>query len=232
VSEDFDPEKMAEEALRHVIISTTEQEAAAKANGHLRELPRLVIAKGNLTATAQALAKLFAESRYFLSNGHAPVRIAVMDGMPCALEASPDMVRMVTHKLCRPVKAGEKKGEFIDITLSKDIANLYLFGMAGDQGLDPLHGITAAPILEEDGTIRIVEGYDVKTGLYCYDVPQVTVPGNPNEVEAAEALYRLRDYFKTFAWDDSVRTAGGGVSIWTCRKSPSGWTKALFLSCS
>ncbi len=209
---------------------TTEQEAAAKANGHLRELPKLVIARGNLTVAAQTLAKLFAENRCFLSNGYAPVKIAVLDGMPGAIEVSPDMIRMEAHKLCRPVKAGEKRGEFIDVTLSKDVANLYLYGMAGDQGLDPLHGITAAPILEEDGTIRIVEGYDVKTGLYCSDIPQVTVPDHPNEIDAAEALYRLRDYFKAFAWDDSVRLVDdNGVNIVDLSKNPIGLDESTFL---
>jgi hypothetical protein len=189
------------------------REAAARANGQGHDLPPLVVTPSNLTATAQALARVFAENHHFLSNGNAPVAIVVEDNAARAIAVTPDIVRIAAHRLCRPVKAGEKKGEFFDVTLSKDIAQLYLYGMAGDWGLRPLRGITTAPILEADGTIRVVEGYDVRSGLYCHNVPKITVPELPNEVDAGEALFRLRDYLKTFPYADSIRTNENRISV-------------------
>ena len=36
-----------------------------------------------------------------------------------------------------------------------------------DWDLPPLNGVTTAPLLSDDGSIRIARGRDAKTGLFC-----------------------------------------------------------------
>jgi hypothetical protein len=208
LSPDFD-----DDFDRIVNSRTPEQEATAKLNGHRRALPMLKINTSNLPETAKELAKYLAADDRFLSNGNAPVMIVVEEGMPRAIVANPEMVVVVAHDLCRPVKAGERKGEFVDVTLSRGLAQLYLDGLAGNWGLSLFRGISTAPILEDDGSIRVAQGYDQKSGLWCHNVPQVAVPEHPTYDDAAAALARLRQYFRTFPWSDSDRLDEGGISI-------------------
>ena len=89
--------------------------------------------------------------------------------------------------------------------LPMSVARLYLYGLHGQWGLKTLHGITTAPILEDNGNIRIAQGFDDETGLYCHKIPAVSVPRNPTEDEAKAALYRVRHFFKTFPYADAER---------------------------
>jgi hypothetical protein len=191
---------------------TPEQGAEAKTNGHLRELPQLVITPGNLPAVVDTLGKLFAADGRFMSNGNRPVTVIIEDGSPKIVEVTSDVVRMHTRHVRCPVKPGERRDEYINVTLSRDVAQLYLYGLL-NKGLKTIRGVCSAPLLEDDGSIRIIEGYDEKSGLYCHNVPQVAISDHPNEIDAAEALFRLRDRFKTFSFDDSVRIKEGAVSV-------------------
>ena len=131
--------------------------------------PLLWIRSGNLPAVAKELAKLLAADNHFLSNGHAPVMIVVEDGMPRAIEVSADCVRTTAHELCRPVKNTKTKENGMvrtDVTLTKDIAQLYLSGLEGRWGLKTFRGIATAPILKGDGSFRVAQGYDTETGLW------------------------------------------------------------------
>jgi hypothetical protein len=107
------------------------------------DLPELIIDGSNLTATAKQLAKLFAQRRRFLFNGHEPVEIVAETGMPRAIAVTNEAVRVFAHEICTPVKI--VKGKTIRTTLSKDIAGLYLRGLQGRWGLKPFNGITTAP---------------------------------------------------------------------------------------
>ena len=167
-------------------------------------LPRLVINGKDLTATAKQLAGLFAADGRFLTNGNTPVMVTPDKGMPRAIEVTPDSVRIVAHEISRPVTIS-KKSKLVEVTLSKDVANLYLVGLEGRWGLNPLHGITTAPILEDDGSIRIAEGYDVKSGLWCHAVPDLKMQEQPTTNDPKRALIRLRRYFSTFAFADGIR---------------------------
>jgi hypothetical protein len=138
------------------------------------------------------------------------------------------MVVVVAHELCRPVKDGERKGELVDVTLSRGIAQLYLSGLAGNWGLSLFRGISTAPILEDDGSIRGAHGYDQKSGLWCHNVPKVAVIEHPTHDDAAAALARLRHYFRTFPWADSERLDEDGVSVTDLTKPP-GLDESIFL---
>ena len=145
--------------------------------------PDLIVNESDPTATATELAALFAAREDFLFNAHAPVRVAVeTDNLPRAIEVTNEAVRVYAHKLCRPAKIIKSKDgttTTVPVPLSRDIAQLYLNGLEGAWGLRTFRGITTSPILKNDGSIRIATGYDHESGLWCYDIPDLIIPGQP-----------------------------------------------------
>jgi putative DNA primase/helicase len=168
-------------------------------------LPKLVIDSSNPTLAAKELAHLIAARDNFLFNGYAPVYVAAeAENMPKAILVKTETVRVLAHGICAPVKAG-KNGEFIPIAISEDIAGLYLRGLEGFWGLKPLNGITTAPILSGDGSIRVAKGYDPVSGMWCHNIPAVQVPEHPTMEEANAALAYIRQRFRTFPFADGKR---------------------------
>ena len=95
-------------------------------------------------------------------------------------------------------------------------------GLRGRWGVKTLRGITTSPILGNDGSIRIADGYDEATGLWCHNIPQVNVPARPTENEASSALARLRAFFCTFPFKDAdlIREQARGVDVVDLGKRP------------
>lgn len=201
-------------------------------NGRGGELPELVITTSNPAATAKALAELFAQEDNFLSNGHALVRIVVdADDMPRAIEVSPEAVRVYAHQICKPVKERKVKGgvEHVVVGLSRDIAQLYLIGLEGEWGLRIFRGITTAPILTNDGAVRIAQGYDDASGLWCHNVPDLNIPERPTEADARAALRRIRQCFRTFPFADGARVSADGIDVIDINQPP-GLDESTFLA--
>jgi hypothetical protein len=195
-----------------------------------RRLPDLVINNSDPTATAKQLAALIARRDDFLFNGNAPIRVAVeADCTPRALEVTTEAVRVHAHEICTPIKWRAKKR--LAVPLSKDIALLYLHGLEGRWRLKPFRGIATAPILSYDGSIRIADGYDAATGLWCHNIPDLCIPEQPTEEDAREALEGIRSTFETFPFADSVRTrdAERGVEI-TDRSRDAGLDESAFVA--
>jgi hypothetical protein len=166
-------------------------------------VPELIINGSDPTATAKDLARLIARRNDFLFNGYTPVRIANEAAwLPRALEVTTEMVRVLAHEICIPVRT--TKGGAERIPLSKDIAQLYLHGLEGSWGLKPFHGIVTAPLLSDDGGIRIASGYDAQSGLWCHDLPHITIPAEPAKDDAERALRELRGRFRTFPFADAT----------------------------
>jgi putative DNA primase/helicase len=193
-----------------------EREAAKQATDYPTDygtvpLPELIISGSDPTATAKDLAALIAKRTDFLFNGHAPIHVAAeADCLPRALEVTTEMVRVLAHEICIPTKVRitkGKKGKFerIPAPLSKDIALLYLNGLEGSWGLKPFRGIVTAPILSDDGSVRSASGYDARSGLWCHNIPNITIPAKPTESAARNALTLLREFFRTFPFADAVR---------------------------
>jgi putative DNA primase/helicase len=194
-------------------------------------VPELIINGSDPTATAKALAALIAERDDFLFNGYAPVRIAAEAGcLPRALEVTTEMVRVLAHEICTPTKVTPTK-ERIPVPLSKDIAQLYLHGLEGSWGLKSFRGISTAPLLSDDGGIRVACGYDTQSGLWCHDIPDIAVPAEPARADAECALSKLRDLFRTFAFSDAARLPDPdlGVEI-VDRTKPAGLDESSFLA--
>ena len=111
-----------------------------------------------------------------------------------------------------------------------DIASLYLKGLEGNWSLRPFRGITTAPILSANGDIRIADGYDEATGLWCHNIPDLELLEQPTKAEAHAALYRLRCFFRTFPFADGaqIQDAELGVAVIDVKKPP-GLDESSFL---
>jgi hypothetical protein len=210
-----------------------EKSEASKAS-----LPKLIINSSDPTATAKDLAALIAKRDDFLFNGNAPIHVvAEANYSPRALEVTTEMVRVLAHEICVPVKQQKKKirGKVEVVStpapLSNDIAQLYLHGLEGSWGLKPFNGITTAPILSNDGSIRTASGYDVRSKLWCYNIPDITVPIKPTTDDAKQALRVLREFFRTFPFADAARLRDRtlGVDIVDLTKGP-GLDESSFLA--
>jgi hypothetical protein len=177
-----------------------------------QEKPDLVVRQDDQTATARDLSRLIAESgRVYCRGG--PVKIVEAPGghWPEVRVMSIERVVIEAHRLARPVEPGKGLGERVPVTLPDRVAKLYLAD--DDWGLRPLKGVTTAPLLAADGSIRVGHGYDEATGLWCCKVPAVEVPDSPTLDDARAALRRLRISFRTFPFADATAVRESNVGV-------------------
>jgi hypothetical protein len=165
--------------------------------------PQLIVDPGDLPATTRELRDLLAASGRFFDRG-VPVKIvpAADGGPPTATRLTQNRIVIEAHDLCRPVKP--QGDALVPVTLSGRVAGLYL-DMAGEWDLPPLAGITTAPVLALDGTVRTAEGYDPATQLWCARMPTLSIPDQPSRKEAEAGLRLLRETFRTFPFADAPR---------------------------
>ena len=128
--------------------------------------------------------------------------------------------------ICRPYVLKEGRDGTVaevDARLPRPLAVMYL-DWRGEWQLPPLNGIASAPLLQDDGTINSTQGYDLATGMWCEDVPDLTglVPAKPSMDDAAASLRLIRETFKTFCFADAetIETAAGGVATVDTSKAP------------
>lgn len=177
----------------------------------------LLVNGADLPDTASELAAMLATVPHLFDRG-GPARIVrdrTREGFVVETLTLNGVVNEA-HRIARPWQWVRNRGsgemERRDITLPERVAKLYLDNRDG-WGLRPLDGITSAPLLHPDGTIRAAEGYDPETRLWCERVPAVTVPAALSREEAAVALLRLRWWFRTFAFADAERVAEAGSPV-------------------
>ena len=172
-----DLEALRAAALRAARQEQAEAEPAAPA-GDARGRADLLVNSADLPDTAAELAKLLAAQPNLFDRG-GPARIA-RDRTRGAFVVEPLSISGVVtecHRIARPWKWFSNRDgtmERADITLPERVAKLYLDDRAS-WGLRPLDGITSAPLLHPDGTIRAAEGYDATSRLWCEAVPAVGV---------------------------------------------------------
>jgi putative DNA primase/helicase len=187
--------------------------------------PVLIIDGGELPNVAEKLRDILAKSGMLFDRGF-PVRVFMPrdGGFPIASTLTNHSVVRLAHQFCRPVKDGE------NATLPDRVAGLYL-DMVGDWGLPKLVGITSSPLLSNDGGIRAAVGYDRDAGLYCCNIPALSLPNRPTKQQAENALATLRHAFRTFPFADATRSfdSGLGVDI-VDPKSPIGMDESGFLT--
>ena len=169
--------------------------------------PDLVVVASDLPATVHAVRDLLATSDSLFDRGGLVQVIRHADGsMPVAVPLTRHNVVMEIHKLCQPVKI-DADGKRKPVTLPDRVAQMYL--EMHEWSLRPLAGISTAPLLSSDGSMRTVQGYDSQTHLWCTNVLPVDVPERPTKNDAAEALELLRATFQTFPFADAKRLLNG-----------------------
>jgi len=187
--------------------------------------PELIIDAGELPNVAEELRDILAKSGMLFDRG-LPVRVVAPlgGGLPVATPLTTHGVVRMAHQLCRPIKDGK------NATLPDRVAALYL-DMVGDWGLPQLVGITSSPLLSDDGSIRAAVGYDRDAGLYCWNIPDLSVPETPTKQHAQVALATLRRTFRTFPFADATRMFADelGVDV-VDPKSPIGLDESGFLA--
>ena len=121
------------------------------------------------------------------------------------------------------------KGNLIPVTLPDRVAQMYL-DMFGEWDLPPLAGVSTAPLLSADGTVRMADGYDPATALWCRSVPNLRLLERPSHVDAEEALRQLRLAFRTFPFGDAARCWDASLGIEVVDiVSPPGRDESAFL---
>jgi hypothetical protein len=208
------------------------QQATPQTNGADHELPELRIDANDLPAAARQLRDLFVKTGTFFFNGNAPVRVVQEAGWsPKAIELNAEAVIVWAHGVCQP-KRKDGHGGWVNCTLPKSVAMLYLNGLEGEWGLPALKGISCAPLLNNDGSIRSAEGYDPATGLWCHSIPTVSVLECPTIDDAQAALRIIRETFKTFCFADAATISASQLGINVVNlNEPAGLDESSYYSC-
>ena len=88
-------------------------------------------------------------------------------------------------------------------------------------------------MLREDGTIGSAQGYDITTGMWLENVPDMAslVPERPTEEDARSALHYIRETFKTFCFADAetILDPNSEVAVVDTAKPP-GKDESAFLT--
>jgi hypothetical protein len=169
----------------------------------LTNKPDLVIRRDDLTITARDLAPIIAGSGRIFDRG-TPVKIvcAADGGFPSVKVLTHHRVVNEAHDFARPVLLDGNSVPHAT-TLPDRVAHLYL--ALDEWGLPPLKGITSAPLLSADGTIRAANGYDANSGLWCANIPAVDIPASLSREAVTDALGLIREAFRTFPFADATR---------------------------
>jgi hypothetical protein len=120
----------------------------------------------------------------------------------------------------------DRWGNLVATTLPERVAQMYLD--MNDWKLPPLAGISTAPLLSADGAVRMVEGYDSETGLWCANALPIDVPTRPTIDNAADALELLGHTFRTFPFGDAIRRREGALEVVDLDRPP-GQDESAFL---
>ena len=161
----------------------------------------------DLPDTAEELAvRLAAQPMLFDRGGPSRLSFDAQRGGLVAELLTVNGVVNECHQIARPWQFKMQNGCLVrqNVTLPERVARLYL-DRNDRWGLRPLDGIALAPLLAEDGSIRMVDGYDAATRLWCQRMPNLQVPVNPTKSDAEASLLLLRHMFKTFAFADAIK---------------------------
>ncbi|MBV9978458.1 MAG: hypothetical protein JO365_00390 [Bradyrhizobium sp.] len=136
-----------------------------------------------------------------------------------------------THAVCRPVEKKIVGGELVSkpVTLPATVARLYL-NRHDAWAVPDLAGICRAPILADDGSIRLAQEFDPATRFWCVGVDTPPIPERPSEKQAKQALARLRSAFLTFPFADAVTTANARNGAIVDPAQPPGVDESAFLT--
>ncbi|TXH12060.1 MAG: hypothetical protein E6R03_13610 [Hyphomicrobiaceae bacterium] len=189
------------------LINNARELAGDDVNGNAVSKPILIVDTVNPDQTVDDLAQVLRQTAVIYDRGMpcVVVRDAIQDCL-IASPLTPASLTALAHKHARPrkVRGGSSQGDLVDVRLPKDISSMYLDSRALWQ-LPPLNGFSSSPMMSDDGEIRSASGYDVPTGLWLVNVPDLSciVPLRPSRDQAEAALRRLRARLATFCFADA-----------------------------
>ena len=171
----------------------------------VNDKPELIVPTDNLPAAANAVRDMFAAEAGFFEWG-APAKI-ITSGNGEPPQIAPLTIEHVVCEVHERRRVIERKpgGRRIPATLRERVAKIYIIAKKGEWYLPRLAGVTTAPLLGADGSVRVVEGYDPESRQYCANVPVLELPERPTERQAKDALRLLRLAFQTFPFADRER---------------------------
>jgi hypothetical protein len=207
------------------------QSAAEDTTTRLDALPELVVDPADLPATAADLSQRLATLNNVFQRGASLIKVVKnADGCSILPFNARDVVNF-THAVCRPVEKKIVSGELVSkpVTLPAAVAHLYL-NLHERWGVHDLNGICRAPILSEDGSIRLAEGFDHETRFWCVGIDMPPIPERPSEKQAKQALDRLRSAFLTFPFADAAITANTRIGKIVDVTQPPGIDESAFLT--
>ena len=172
----------------------------------------LYINQADLPDSARKLALALSKRNDLFDRGGPSRLVCDPDGgvSVVSLLTKPAVV-IACHEVLRPwtSREGKEAKTRQNVTLPDRVAELYL-NMPDAWGLRRLDGIACTPLLHQDGSIQLHDGYDPQLKLWCEKVPEFQIPLNPTIHEARTALRDLRWKFRTFAFADGQRIAASG----------------------
>ena len=144
-----------------------QKSATADTAAKLDALPELVVDTADLPATAADLSQRLATSDTLFQRGASLIKLVKnADGCSIFPFNAHDVVNF-THAVCRPVEKKIVGGELVSkpVTLPATVARLYL-NRHDAWAVHELNGICRAPILADDGSIRLAQGFDPATRFW------------------------------------------------------------------
>jgi hypothetical protein len=190
--------------------------AASGESGTSNERLPLIIDPSDFPAAAGELAERLANSPSLFQRGATLVKLVkTVDGFSTRPVNVHDVVNH-SHAVCRPLVEKVVRGEIVrePVTLPERVARLYL-NRHDAWGARDLDGVCRAPLLSDDGCIRVARGYDPESRYWCTGVETLSIPENPSRRQAEEALSCLRSAFVTFPFRDAamIMKPRGGASV-------------------
>lgn len=190
-------------------------------------LPELEVRGHNLPETADEVVETLCASEGLYLRDQRPVELSFgREGVADAPRAVPLSAHGVVRRVHAIRSVWQRKstpdGGFVQkhVTLPERVASLALDHRNAWRRLPLLEGITSAPLLGDDGTIRTTEGYDPITGFYCFAAPVVSVPERPTRAQAEASFRRLRWHLRTFSFADAPRVRELNADIVDISKPP------------
>ena len=173
--------------------------------------PRLLVEHTDPDRTVAAMRDILKSEGDLYDRG-IPVRLTKdkIRGGTVAQFMTPELLVVATHSVCRPYIMKEQRDGTIQETktrLPRYLAVTYL-DWRGDWNLPVLNGIASAPLLSDDGVIHSAKGYDVRTGMYCENVPDLVRQANWQKVGGASPPER-RSNQTTFLREPCVGSREG-----------------------
>jgi hypothetical protein len=213
-AEDIEPESdAAEDAAPDNVVSFLNRKVGGKGKSQRPQdnsadgKPRLLVDNTSPDRTVAALRDILSAGGEFYDRG-VPVRLVfdqIKQGV-IAQVATPDSIVLAAHRICRPY-VSKAAGAEENARLPRPLAVMYL-DWRGEWKLPPFNGIAATPLLQDNGEICAIEGYDPAPCMWCEKIPDLSglIPDQPTKDDAAKALLLIRETFKTFCFADALTT--------------------------